>query len=29
MAVCIVISGLLAIVLFWAGPETRGWKLES
>jgi MFS transporter, SHS family, lactate transporter len=29
MAVCIVASGVLAIVLFWMGPETRGWKLES
>ncbi len=29
MAVCIVISGVLAIVLFWMGPETRGWKLEN
>jgi hypothetical protein len=24
-----VASGVLAIVLFWMGPETRGWKLES
>jgi MFS family permease len=27
MAVCILISGVLAIGLFWIGPETRGWKL--
>jgi SHS family lactate transporter-like MFS transporter len=29
MAICILISGALSIVLFWMGPETRGWKLES
>ena len=29
MAVCIVISGVLAIALFWVGPETRGWNLEN
>jgi SHS family lactate transporter-like MFS transporter len=29
MAICILISGLLTIVFFWIGPETRGWKLEN
>jgi MFS family permease len=28
MASCILVSGALTIVLFWMGPETRGWKLE-
>jgi MFS transporter, SHS family, lactate transporter len=28
MAICILISGILTIVFFWLGPETRGWKLE-
>jgi SHS family lactate transporter-like MFS transporter len=29
MASCILISGALTIGLFWAGPETKGWKLEN
>jgi SHS family lactate transporter-like MFS transporter len=29
MALCILVSGALSIVMFWVGPETRGWKLES
>jgi MFS transporter, SHS family, lactate transporter len=29
MAICILISGALAITLFWIGPETRGWKLDA
>jgi SHS family lactate transporter-like MFS transporter len=29
MGICILISGALTIVLFWMGPETRGWKLEN
>ena len=29
MAICILLSGALSIVFFWAGPETRGWKLEN
>jgi MFS transporter, SHS family, lactate transporter len=29
MAGCILISGTLTAVLFWVGPETRGWKLEN
>ena len=28
MAICILISGILTIIFFWLGPETRGWKLE-
>jgi SHS family lactate transporter-like MFS transporter len=28
MAICILISGVLTIVFFWLGPETRGWRLE-
>jgi MFS transporter, SHS family, lactate transporter len=28
MAVCILVSGILTIILFWIGPETRGWNLE-
>jgi SHS family lactate transporter-like MFS transporter len=29
MATCIVISAALTVVLFWLGPETRGWRLEN
>jgi SHS family lactate transporter-like MFS transporter len=29
MAICIAISGALTAGLFWAGPETRGWKLDT
>jgi cyanate permease len=29
MAMCILVSGILSILLFWIGPETRGWKLEN
>ena len=29
MASCILVSGTLTIVLFWMGPETKGWKLEK
>jgi len=28
MAICILISGILTIIFFWLGPETRGWQLE-
>jgi SHS family lactate transporter-like MFS transporter len=28
MAICILVSGMLTIIFFWIGPETRGWKLE-
>jgi SHS family lactate transporter-like MFS transporter len=29
MASCIVVSAALTVVLFWLGPETRGWRLEN
>ena len=29
MGGCILISGTLTALLFWIGPETRGWKLEN
>jgi SHS family lactate transporter-like MFS transporter len=29
MASCIVVSSVFTILLFWMGPETRGWKLEN